>query len=129
MAPGSLVYANQSTGSSRITARAVARRGCLRWLDVDRMKGGAGARLDRGEVKARPSGFPEERPERRNATSGAPGGARAGHTARGAARCQGLPSAFRRSAPLAMGPKEGRRSRRLKEYGGVALAKLRLFDN
>src|SRR6266849_10697313 len=30
--------------------------GCLRWLDVDRMKGGAGARLDRGEVKARPSG-------------------------------------------------------------------------
>src|SRR3954468_12476900 len=26
------------------------------------------ARLDRGEVKARPSGFPEERPERRNAT-------------------------------------------------------------
>ena len=56
MAPGSLVYANQSTGSSRITARAVARRGCLRWLDVDRMKGGAGARLDRGEVKARPSG-------------------------------------------------------------------------
>src|SRR4051795_13353818 len=35
------------------------------------------ARLDRGEVKARLSGFPEERPERRNATSGAPGGARA----------------------------------------------------
>src|SRR4051794_33923318 len=29
------------------------------------------AHLDRGEVKARPSGFPEERPERRNATSGA----------------------------------------------------------
>src|SRR3954471_3803136 len=25
------------------------------------------ARLDRGEVKARPSGFPEERPERRDA--------------------------------------------------------------
>src|SRR3954453_1566922 len=47
------------------------------------------ARLDRGEVKARPSGFPEERPERRNATSGAPGGARAGHTARGTSqRCQ-----------------------------------------
>src|SRR5690242_1990764 len=35
------------------------------------------ARLDRGEVKARLSGFPEERPERRNATSGASGGARA----------------------------------------------------
>src|SRR3954451_12233367 len=30
------------------------------------------AHLDRGEVKARPSGFPEERPERRNATGGAP---------------------------------------------------------
>src|SRR3954463_13723164 len=40
------------------------------------------ARLDRGEVKARPSGFPEERPERRNATSGAPGGARAGNGTR-----------------------------------------------
>ena len=37
VAPGSLVHANQSPGSSRITARAVARRGCLRWLDVDRM--------------------------------------------------------------------------------------------
>src|SRR3954468_3904437 len=35
------------------------------------------AHLDRGEVKARPSGFPEERPERRNATSGAPEGPRA----------------------------------------------------
>src|SRR3954452_18694543 len=46
------------------------------------------AHLDRGEVKARPSGFPEERPERRNAASGAPGGARAGHTARGTSqRC------------------------------------------
>ncbi len=30
-------------GSSRITARAVARRGCLRWLDVARMNGGAGS--------------------------------------------------------------------------------------
>src|SRR4051812_43610302 len=47
------------------------------------------ARLDRGEVKARLSGFPEERPERRNATSGAPGGAPAGHTAGGTSqRCQ-----------------------------------------
>src|SRR5690348_7515913 len=47
------------------------------------------ARLNRGEVKARLSGFPEERPERRNATSGAPGGARAGHTARGTSQgCQ-----------------------------------------
>src|SRR3954466_2736768 len=47
------------------------------------------ARLDRGEVKARLSGFPEERPERRNATSGAPGGALAGHTAGGTSqRCQ-----------------------------------------
>src|SRR3954453_12273957 len=46
------------------------------------------ARLDRGEVKARLSGYPEERPERRNATSGAPGGARAAQTARGtSARC------------------------------------------
>src|SRR4051812_43972185 len=58
------------------------------------------ARLDRGEVKARPSGFPEERPERRNATSGAPGGARAGHTARGtSAKVPSLRSAERRSAP------------------------------
>src|SRR3954470_4370397 len=40
------------------------------------------AHLDRGEVKARPSGFPEERPERRAATSGAPGGARAGNGTR-----------------------------------------------
>src|SRR3954468_3213556 len=40
------------------------------------------AHLDRGEVKARLSGFPEERPERRNATSGAPGGARAGNGTR-----------------------------------------------
>src|SRR3954464_12356885 len=31
-------------------------------------RGGRLARLDRGEVKARPSGFPEERPERRDAT-------------------------------------------------------------
>src|SRR5262245_10320300 len=44
------------------------------------------ARLDRGEVKARPSGFPEERPERRTATSGAPGSARADHSARGTSR-------------------------------------------
>ncbi len=73
VAPGFCADATQDPGSSRITARAVARRGCLRWLDVDRMNGGAGlARLDRGEVKARPSGFPEERPERRNATGGAP---------------------------------------------------------
>ena len=43
VAPGSLVDANQRTGSSRITARAVARRGCLRWLDVARMNGGAGS--------------------------------------------------------------------------------------
>src|SRR5258705_8583902 len=45
---------------------------------------------------------PEERPERRNATSGAPGDARAGHTARGTSKK--VPdedrSAFRRSAPL-----------------------------
>jgi hypothetical protein len=38
--------------------------GCLRWLDVDRMKGGAGARLDRGEVKARPSGARKSGPSR-----------------------------------------------------------------
>ena len=42
VAPGFCVHATQEFGSSRITARAVARRGCLRWLDVDRMKGGAG---------------------------------------------------------------------------------------
>src|SRR3954471_110276 len=41
------------------------------------------AHLDRGEVKARPSGFPEERPERRNATGGAPEGRPAGNTAVG----------------------------------------------
>jgi len=51
------------------------------------MKGGAGARLDRGEVKASSVRRPEERPEGRNATSGAPGGARAGQPARGTARC------------------------------------------
>src|SRR3954463_11631135 len=53
------------------------------------------ARLDRGEVKARPSGFPEERPERRNATSGAPGGARA---ARHAAPLKGAIVTKRRTA-------------------------------
>src|SRR5262245_27046811 len=58
------------------------------------------ARLDRGEVKARPSGFPEERPERRNATSGAPGSARAGYSARGTfPKVPSLRSAERRSAP------------------------------
>src|SRR5918996_3398960 len=57
--------------------------GCLRWLDVDRMKGGQVARLDRGEAKASSVRSPEERPERRNASGGAPEGARAGHTARG----------------------------------------------
>src|SRR3954454_15623118 len=40
------------------------------------------ARLDRGEVKARPSGFPEERPERRNATVERRDGARAGNGTR-----------------------------------------------
>src|SRR5882757_3906994 len=43
---------------------------------------------------------PEDGSEVKNRHSGAPGGERAGHTARGAfARCQMLPSAFRRSAP------------------------------
>src|SRR3954471_13744306 len=65
------------------------------------------ARLDRGEVKARPSGFPEERPETRTATSGAPGGARAGHTARGTSqRCQ-TKTLRRTGAPLPHGRNEG----------------------
>ena len=38
--------------------------GCLRWLDVDRMKGGQVARLDRGEAKASSVRSPEERPRR-----------------------------------------------------------------
>src|SRR3954447_12654790 len=64
------------------------------------------ARLDRGEVKARLSGFPEERPERRNATSGAPGSARAGHTARGTShRCQRYVAP--NGAPLPLWREEG----------------------
>ena len=43
VAPGFLCLHKQEHGSSRITARAVARRGCLRWLDVARMNGGAGS--------------------------------------------------------------------------------------
>src|SRR4051812_3320812 len=64
------------------------------------------ARLDRGEVKARLSGFPEERPERRNATSGAPGSARAGLTARGTSqRCQRYVAP--NGAPLPLWREEG----------------------
>src|SRR3954467_12162652 len=64
------------------------------------------ARLDRGEVKARLSGFPEERPERRNATSGAPGSARAGYTARGTSqRCQRYVAP--NGAPLPLWREEG----------------------
>ena len=43
VAPEVLADAARIPGSSRITARAVARRGCLRWLDVARMNGGAGS--------------------------------------------------------------------------------------
>src|SRR3954471_13353632 len=59
------------------------------------------AHLDRGEVKARPSGFPEERPERRNATGGAPEGAPAGNTAGGTLKgCQTKTlRLYRRSPP------------------------------
>src|SRR3954468_14746279 len=63
------------------------------------------ARLDRGEVKARPSGFPEERPERRNATSGAPGGARAGHGTRHLSRCHRYEAP--NGAPLPLWREEG----------------------
>src|SRR4051812_14222172 len=64
------------------------------------------ARLDRGEVKARLSGFPEERPERRNATSGAPGSARAAQTARGTSqRCQRYVAP--NGAPLPLWREEG----------------------
>src|SRR3954465_11487185 len=64
------------------------------------------ARLDRGEVKARLSGFPEERPERRNATSGAPGGAGGAQTARGTSqRCQRYVAP--NGAPLPLWREEG----------------------
>jgi len=64
------------------------------------------AHLDRGEVKARLSGFPEERPERRNATSGAPGGAPAGHTAGGTSKgCQRYVAP--NGAPLPLWREEG----------------------
>ena len=43
VAPVFLYVRNQEPGSSRITASAVARRGCLKWLDVDGLKGGANA--------------------------------------------------------------------------------------
>jgi len=88
---GRCAYASSARVVSDHRPRPSQDGGCIRWLDVDRMKGGAGARLDRGEVKASSVRCPEERPERRNAASGAPGGARAGHTARGAARCRWRP--------------------------------------
>ena len=47
------------------TARAVARRGCLQWLDADGLKGGANAVWIRRGQLAGPS--PEERPETRDA--------------------------------------------------------------
>src|SRR3954468_4651288 len=73
------------------------------------------ARLDRGEVKARLSGFPEERPERRNATSGAPGSARAGNGTRHLPKVPTIRSAERRSAPSPMG--EGRKTGRRAQPG------------
>src|SRR5258705_3128145 len=63
MAPGLLCLRKQVPGRLG-PPPAPRKRGCLRWLDVDRMKGGAGARLDRGEVKARPSGARKSGPSR-----------------------------------------------------------------
>src|ERR1700752_1013359 len=54
--PVRCAYASSARVVSDHRPRPSQDGGCLRWLDVDRMKGGAGARLDRGEVKARPSG-------------------------------------------------------------------------
>src|SRR4051812_19393502 len=84
-------------------ARAVARRGCLQWLDADGLKGGA-SWLD----KARSARWsePGRAPETRDATSGAPGGARAGHTARGTSKgCQRYVAP--NGAPLPLWREEG----------------------
>src|SRR5262245_34998224 len=69
------------------------------------------ARLDRGEVEARLSGFPEERPERRNATGGAPEGAPARKGRRApSTRCQTKTLRLtRRSPPSFEGDKKRRR--------------------
>ncbi len=97
VAPGSLCPRNQSPGRLGSPPAPSQDGGCLKWLDVDGLKGGARCRLDRGEVMlVGPS--PEERPERRNATSGAPEGARAGHKARG--RLRKVPSTTKRRPAL-----------------------------
>ena len=73
-------------------------RVCLQWLDAGRNESG-GSRMDTWGLE------PPVRPRKhgsevKNRHSGAPGGERADRKARGAfARCQMLPSAFRRSAP------------------------------
>src|SRR3954465_10207245 len=93
------------------------------------------AHLDRGEVKARPSGFPEERPERRNATGGAPErracrshgtrhlsrGARPRRSAAGAPPPQGAKDPEQSSGPGQM--ELNIRARACREAGKVRLIK------
>ena len=99
VAPGRCAYASSARVVSDHRPCPSQDGGCLRWLDVDRMKGGAGARLDRGEVKARPSGARKSGPrgetppvERREARVPVTRHAGASQGAQAA-------SAFRRFAP------------------------------
>ena len=73
--------------------------GCLRWLDVDRMKGGAGARLDRGEVKARPSGPRKSGPRGEMPRWSAGRRACRSHGTRAPSQGAQVTRAIRRSAP------------------------------
>ena len=74
VAPGFLSLRKQKPGSSRVTARAIARWGCLQWLDVDGLKGSDEKLPGSRRVGARLS-EPGSAAETRTATSGAPGGA------------------------------------------------------
>jgi len=86
---------NQDLGSSRTTARAVARRGCPLRAGRGRAEGRRQCCPDRGEVMlVRPR--PEERSRAERRHCGAPGGARACHTARGT--FQGAIATKRRTA-------------------------------
>ena len=74
VAPGFLSLRKQKPGSSRVTARTIARWGCLQWLDVDGLKGSDEKLPGSRRVGARLS-EPGSAAETRTATSGAPGGA------------------------------------------------------
>jgi hypothetical protein len=105
VAPGILCPRNTGLRVVSDTARAVARRGCLIWLDVDGPKGGASAAWIRRGYSRRSE--PGRAPETRNATRGAPEGAPAANTAGG--RLAEVPLATMRltGAPLPHGSKEG----------------------